>query len=102
MSGQQSAALYPMLTALAQESFSRPMAFERALYAASRRMRRTGSTAIVNANLTPAVAETTIALARMGPKTRVYLIAPGSLSTEQEQLIALLRRSGVEAEHVAQ
>lgn len=102
MSGQQSAALYPMLTALAQESFSRPMAFERALYAASRRMRRTGSTAIVTANLTPAVAETTIALARMGPKTRVYLIAPGSLSTEQEQLIALLRRSGVEAEHVAQ
>ena len=101
MHGQQSAALYPMLTALAQESFSRPLEFERALMLASRRMRRTGSTAIVTANLTPAIAETTIALARMGPKTRVYLIAPGSLTTEQEQLVALLRRSGVEAEHVA-
>jgi len=101
MSGQQGAALLPMLTALAQESFSKPLEFELALQIASRRMRRTGSTAIVTASLTPAVAETAIALARMGPKTRVYLIAPGSLTTEQEQLLALLRRSDIEAEHIS-
>ena len=90
-----------MLTALAQESFSKPLEFERALMLASRRMRRTGSTAVITSRLTPAVAETVIALARMGPRTRVYCVAPDGLSTEQEQLIALLRRSGVEAEHIA-
>ena len=102
MSGQQAAALLPMLSALAKESFSRPLSFERALLAASQRMRRTGSTAVITARLTPAIADTVIALARMGPKTRVYLIAPDSLTTEQEQLLALLRRSGVEAEHISQ
>jgi len=101
LSGQQAQALSPMLTALAQESFTKPLEFERALLLASRRMRRTGSTAVITANLTPAVAETVIALSRMGPRTRLYLIAPGALDTQQEQLIALLRRSSVEAEHVA-
>jgi len=100
MSGQQSSALVPMLTALAEESFTKPLAFERALHIASRRMRRTGSTVILTANLTPGVAETAIALARMGPKTRLYLIAPGALATQQEQLLALLARSGVQTEHI--
>jgi len=101
MSGRQIAALYPMLTALAEESFTKPLEFERALMIASRRMRRTGSTVIITASLTPGVAETAIALARMGPRTRVYLIAPGSVSQEQDQLLALLDRCGVETEHIS-
>jgi len=101
MSGQQAAALLPMLTALAEESFTKPLEFERALHIASRRMRRTGSTVILTANLTPGVAETTIALARMGPKTRLYLIAPDAITQEQEQLLSLLSRSGVQTEHVS-
>ena len=101
MNGRQSAALYPMLTALAEESFSKPLEFERALMIASRRMRRTGSTIIITASLTPGVAETAIALARMGPRTRVYLIAPGAMSQEQDQLLALLERCGVETEHIS-
>ena len=101
MSGQQAAALLPMLTALAEESFTKPLEFERALHIASRRMRRTGSTVIITANLTPGVAETTIALARMGPKTRLYLIAPDAITQEQEQLLSLLSRSGVQTEHVS-
>ena len=102
MSGQQSAALLPMITALAEESFTKPLEFERALHIASRRMRRTGSTVIITAGLTPGVTDTVIALARMGPRTRLYLIAPGALTLEQEQLLALLSRSGVEAEHISQ
>lgn len=100
MSGQQASSLLPMLTALAEESFTKPLAFERALMIASRRMRRTGSTVVITASLTPGVAETTIALARMGPKTRLYLIASGTTTQEQDQLLTLLSRSGVETEHV--
>ena len=101
MNGRQSTALYPMLTALAEESFSKPLEFERALMIASRRMRRTGSTVIITSTLTPGVAETAIALARMGPRTRVYLIAPDTLSQQQDQLLALLERCGVETEHIS-
>ena len=85
-----------MLTALAQESFSRPMAFERALYAASRRMRRTGSTAILTARLTPVIADVVISLGRMGPHTCFMLVASGAPDEQQEKLLHLLRMSGVE------
>lgn len=102
MNGRQISALYPMLIALAEESFSKPLEFERALQIASRRMRRTGSTVIITAALTPSVAETIIALARMGPKTRVYLIAPGVMSQQEDQLLALLERCGIETEHISE
>ena len=99
-SGQEPQALAPMLQALAQESFVRPTEFDRVLLLASRRMRRTGSTAVLTANLTPQVADAVIALARMGPRTRVYLAAPAALSEDQAQLLHLLRTCGVEAQHI--
>ncbi len=101
LSGQEPQALSPMLRALAQESFSRPSDFARVLLLASRRMRRTGSTAILTANLTPHIADAVIALSRMGPRTRVYLIAPGALSQEQAQLVHLLETCEIETHHVS-
>lgn len=101
LSGQEPQALAPMLRALAQESFSRPTDFARVLLLASRRMRRTGSTAILTANLTPHIADAVIALSRMGPRTRVYLIAPGALSQEQAQLVHLLETCDIETHHVS-
>ena len=100
LSGQQPQDLAPMLRALAQESFTRPADFARVLLLASRRMRRTGSTAIITASLTPAVADSIIALSRMGPRTRVYLIAPAELTQEQTQLVHLLETCAVQTQHI--
>jgi len=99
-SGQEPQALSPMLRALAQESFSRPADFSRVLLLASRRMRRTGSTAIITAALSPKLADAIIALARMGPRTRVYLVAPDTLTQEQSQLLHLLETCSVSTQHV--
>ena len=101
LSGQEPQAISPMLHALAQESFSRPSDFSRVLLLASRRMRRTGSTAVITASLTPKVADAIIALSRMGPRMRVYLIAPGDLTQEQSQLMHLLQSCSIASEHVS-
>lgn len=101
LSGQEPQALSPMLRDLAQESFSRPADFSRVLLLASRRMRRTGSTAVITASLTPTVADAIIALSRMGPRMRVYLVAPETLTTEQTQLLRLLETCSVDTQHVS-
>lgn len=100
LSGQEPQSLAPMLHALAQESFSRPVDFSRVLMLASRRMRRTGSTAIITASLTPPIADAIIALSRMGPRTRVYLITQAEPTKEQSQLLYLLETCGVETQQV--
>ncbi|MBQ8620325.1 MAG: DUF58 domain-containing protein [Clostridia bacterium] len=101
LSGQEPQALSPMLRALAQESFSRPADFARVLLLASRRMRRTGSTAVITSSLTPTVADAIIALSRMGPRIRVYLVASETLTTEQTQLLHLLETCSVDTQHVS-
>ena len=101
LSGQEPQALASVLQALAQESFSRPSDFARMLLQAFRRMRRTGSTAVITASLSPKVADAVISLSRMGPRMRVYLIAPGDLTQEQSQLIHLLQSCSIAAEHVS-
>ena len=97
LSGQAIEALDPMLHALAQETFLKPTDFTRVLMAASRRMRRTGSTAIITARLTPQIADAVIALGRMGPHTSLMLITPGAPDERQEKLLYLLRASGIDA-----
>lgn len=96
LSGQEPAALEPMRRALAQEAFARPSDFARVLLLASRRMRRTGSTAILTCRLTPAVADAVIALGRMGPHTSFVLVISGQPDEAQDKLLRLLRQSGVE------
>ena len=97
LSGQSPEALDAMRQALAQESFSRKADFARVLLLSARRMRRTGSTAILSCRLTPAIADAVIALGRMGPHTRFWLIVSGGTDETQEKLLHLLRQSGVEA-----
>lgn len=99
MSGDREEALPDMLKALAQESFSRPADFAHVLMLSSRRMRRTGSTVILSSRLTPPIADVVIALGQMGPHTRFTLITASMPTDEQEQLLHLLRASGVEASH---
>ncbi|MBP3657652.1 MAG: DUF58 domain-containing protein [Clostridia bacterium] len=99
ISGQSAEALPAMLEALAQQDFTGADDFTRALYLASRRMRRTGSTVILTTRLTPALADAAIALSRMGPRTRLVLVSAHPATPAQEKLMLLLISSGVEAVH---
>lgn len=94
-------ALIQMLRALATEPFTAPPEFSRVLALASRRMHRTGATAIFTTRLTPRIADDVIALSRMGPHTFFYLITPQAVSDEQAQLLHLLAASGVEARQLS-
>ncbi len=100
VSGVGSESLAAMRRELALESFSAPPEFSRILALASRRMHRTGSTAILTTRLTPHVADDVIALSRMGPHTYFYLVTPAPLSAQQEKLLHLLIASGVESRHI--
>lgn len=99
-SGLGDEALSKMLHALATEPFAAPPEFSRVLALSSRRMHRTGATAILTTRLTPRIADDVIALSRMGPHTFFYLVAPSQTTEQQTQLLHLLAASGVEARHV--
>ena len=99
--GAGSEALYNMRRELALEAFNAPPEFSRVLALSSRRMHRTGSTAILTTRLTPKIADDVIALSRMGPHTYFYLVTAAALSAEQEKLLHLLIASGVEARHLS-
>lgn len=100
LSGQDSTRLAQMLAALAAEPFSMQTDFVRTLLESSRRMHRTGSAAVISSRLTPAVADAVIALARTGPHMRFVLVRAGGPDEPQEQLLNLLRASGVDTECV--
>lgn len=100
LSGQDSDRFQEMQTALAQERFSRSFDFVRILMLSSRRMRRTGSTVVLSSRLSPAIADTLIALSKMGPHTRFVLISCLEPSDTQNQLLRLLDSSGIETELV--
>lgn len=99
-SGLGDEALSKMLHALATQPFTAPPEFSRVLALASRRMHRTGATAILTTRLTPRIADDVIALSRMGPHTFFYLVAPPQATQQQTQLLQLLAASGVEARHI--
>ena len=67
----------------------------------SRRMHRTGSTAILTTRLTPRIADDVLALSRMGPHTYFYLISTETATKEQEKLLLLLSAGGVESRFVS-
>lgn len=83
--------------ALARCTFDGAEAFERVLMMETRRMRKTGSTAIVTSRLNPALADMALRMRRMGPKVRVIAVAD-----ESDETIAMLRtrlmRNDVEVE----
>lgn len=98
LSAEQPQAFGGIQLALASASFTQGADFSRALYEASRRMRRSGAVLVMTTRLTPAVADAVIALRRTGPRTRFTLFAQGEPVPEQDKLLRLLASSGVEAE----
>lgn len=101
LSGQSIQALARVQRALAQESFRTHTDFARVLLLSGRRMRRTGSAAVVTSNLTPAVADAVLALMRMGPRIHLILVTASEMTAPQTQLMHLLAVSGIETEHTA-
>ena len=99
LSGERMDAFAGMQMALARERFAQRIDFARTLYAAARRMRRTGSAVILTTTLTPAVADAAIALRRTGPRTRFYLYTASEPTQEQSKLLHLLASSDVQTEH---
>lgn len=100
ITGRDLSQLQAFRCALAEEPFDQEADFARVLFSASRRMRRTGTTAIVTASLTPAVADAVIALRRMGPHTRLCYVCCGEPSEREKKLLWLLRSSDVETQCV--
>lgn len=99
-SGHDTQALPAMLHAVAGAGYTKPTDFSRVLWLSSRRMQRTGSTAILTTRLTPAVADAALALSRMGSKMRFTLVTAGELSEEEAQLLHLLFAGGLETAHI--
>ena len=64
-------------------------------------MRRTSATVVLTTSLTPRIADTLIALSRMGPRTALTLVTAQPLTERQDKLLHLLRASGVDARHVS-
>ena len=77
-----------VLEALARCKFDGATGFERLLQLETRRMRRTGSTAVITSRMNPVIADMILRIRRMGPKVRVLLAADGA----DPAIAALTRR----------
>lgn len=80
--------LSQILDALGRCAFDGTQQFERVLLLETRRMRRTGSTAIVTSRMNPVIADMILRIRRMGPKVRVLLAA----RPDDEGVALLVRR----------
>ncbi|MDL2317560.1 DUF58 domain-containing protein [Eubacteriales bacterium OttesenSCG-928-A19] len=85
--------------ALARCPFDGTLQFERVLLLETRRMRRTGATAVVTSRMSPVIADMILRIRRMGPKVRVLLTARGE-DEFTSQLITRLMRNDVEVETI--
>lgn len=81
--------------ALARCPFDGAQEFERVLLLETRRMRRTGTTAIFTSKLNPTIADMILRIRRMGPKVRVHLAADAE-AEGNDLLTGRLMRNDVE------
>ncbi len=89
-----------ILEALARVDFSAGDKFERILHLEMRRMRRVGGTAVISARLNSRMVDAMMAMRRMGPCVRLYLV---TFTPEDEQLLPMISRlqgAGVEVCYV--
>jgi len=99
INAQKSEDLAMVLDALARCAFRGAQQFERVLQMETRRLRRTGSTAVVTSRMNPVIADMILRIRRMGPKVRVMLAA--DLEDEAIQLLTnRLIRNDVEVVQV--
>ena len=89
-----------ILEALARVDFSAPDKFDRMLLLEMRRMRKVGCTVVVSARLNSRMVDVLIAMRRMGPYLRLYLITFDPSDETKLPLINKLQSSGVEVCYV--
>ena len=89
-----------ILEALSRVDFSAPDKFDRMLMLEMRRMRKVGCTVVVSARLNSRMVDVMIAMRRMGPYLRLYLITFDPNDESRMPLISKLQSAGVEVCYV--
>ncbi len=89
-----------ILEALARVDFSAPDKFDRMLMLEMRRMRKVGCTVVVSARLNSRMVDVMVAMRKMGPYMRLYLVAFDPEDPARLPLIAKLQSVGIEVCYV--
>lgn len=89
-----------ILEALARVDFSAPDKFDRMLMLEMRRMRKVGCTVVVSARLNSRMVDVMIAMRRMGPYLRLYLITFDPDDQTKRPMISKLQSAGIEVCYV--
>lgn len=89
-----------VLEALARVDFSAPDKFDRMLMLEMRRMRKVGSTVIISARLNSRMVDVMVAMRRMGPTMRLYLVTFDPDDPTKLPLISKLQSAGIEVCYV--
>ena len=89
-----------ILEALARVDFSAPDKFDRMLMLEMRRMRKVGCTVVVSARLNSRMVDVMIAMRRMGPYLRLYLVTFDPGDQTKLPLISKLQSAGIEVCYV--
>ena len=89
-----------ILEALARVDFSAPDKFDRMLMLEMRRMRKVGSTVIISARLNSRMVDVMVAMRRMGPMMRLYLVTFDPDDPTKLPLISKLQSAGIEVCYV--
>ncbi len=89
-----------ILEALARVDFSAPDQFDRMLMLEMRRMRKVGCTVVVSARLNSSMVDVMVAMRRMGPYLRLYLITFDPDDQTKLPLISQMQSAGIEVCYV--
>lgn len=89
-----------ILEALARVDFSAPDKFDRMLMLEMRRMRKVGCTVVVSARLNSRMVDVMVAMRRMGPCMRLYLITFDPDDQTKLPMISKLQSEGIEVCYV--
>lgn len=89
-----------ILEALARVDFSAPDQFDRMLMLEMRRMRKVGCTVVVSARLNSPMVDVMVAMRRMGPYLRLYLITFDPEDQTKLPLISKMQSAGIEVCYV--
>ena len=89
-----------VLEALARVDFTAPDKFDRMLMLEMRRMRKVGCTVIISARLNSRMVDVMVAMRRMGPTMRLYLVTFDPDDPTKLPLISKLQSAGIEVCYV--
>ena len=89
-----------ILEALSRVDFSAPDKFDRMLMLEMRRMRKVGCTIVISARLNSRMVDVMVAMRRMGPTMRLYLITFDPDDPTKLPLISKLQSAGIEVCYV--